>query len=257
MRFRFNYLLWLLLLVFGLLYVYGTASEIVHGTVFPSTGLWGSLFASMIAVLLIDKVVRKTELQKSERSTRYVNGRIASTCEHLVTYLKPPSDWQERLNSEKLDFDDYFERVLSFRRQALGELDIILDRYSYLIETELRNDLFDIIALLSQWTWLALEEPTRCLADVLWNLCSFTNLTSALINESIETIRSHKLFERGFLSVSSKKGEPPKLEYSHILPQNIIEKRYLNYEAFLKEAVDFRDACYEKRRKYTEKKNAT
>jgi len=195
LRLKFNYLLWSLLLVFGSLFTYGTLDEIVHKIVFPTKDLWGNLFASMIVVLLVDKIIRRTELQKSERSMSYVKGRIANTCSNLTIYLRPPSNWQILLKSDKFDWKDYFHRVLTYKKRAQVELDVILDKYNYLIEPELRNAVFDIIGLLNSWTWLALEEPTTCLEDDLWRLNNSAILTSALISESTETIKAHKLLE--------------------------------------------------------------
>jgi len=243
MRLELSYLLWVLLLVFGSLYAYGTMDEIVHETIFPLKDLLGNLFASVIAVLLIDRIVRRTELQKSERSTRYVKGRITGTCSNLAIHLSPPSDWQVRLNTDKLDWNGYFKRVLGSRKQALAELDMVLDKYGYLIEPELRNDVFDIVGLLSSWTWLALQEPTRSLQDDLWRLYNYANLTSALISESIKIIKSHKLLRDAYSSISFKKGEPPRLE-PDTHPVFLEERQYLDYEALLKEAINLRDACH-------------
>lgn len=254
MRFRFNYLLWLLLPVFGSLYAYGTFAEVVHETVFPTKDIWGELFASMIVVLLIDRIIRRTELQKSERPIRYVKARIAHTCSNLAIYLKPPSDWQIRLNNDKLDWNDYFKRVLINKTQSQDELDTILYKYSYLIEPELRNDIFDIISLLNSWTWLALEEPTRSLEDDLWRLYNYANLVSALISESTETIKSHKLLENVISSIAFKEGEKPKLESRISLRASLTESQYLNYETALKEAINLRDACHKKMLKHTEKR---
>lgn len=254
MELRFSFVLWILLFVFGSFYAYGTYIEITNATFFLTKDLWGNLFASMIVVLLIDKIVRRTELQKSERSIRYVKGRIVHTFSNLAIHLRPPSNWQERLNSETLDLDNYYRKILGIRRQALSELDVISDKYVYLIEPKLRNDVFDIMSLLDSWTWVALQEPTRCLADDLWRLYNFSSLTSAIISKSADTIKRHKLLEYTGVSMIFKKGEPPKYEYLS-KTDSLLESQYQNYEKSLKEAINLRDASHEKMRKHhTEKK---
>lgn len=257
MKINWIYVLWILLPVFGILYSIGTFfesfnNEIIQSMIKPFTDLWANLFASMIVVLLVDKIIRRTELQKSERSMRYVKGRIANTCSNLAMHMRPPSNWQILLKRDKFDWKDYFHRVLNYKKRAQVELDVILDKYISLIEPELRNDVFDILGLLSSWTWLALEEPTRCLEDDLWRLNNYAILTSALIIESTETMKAHKLLENVGPSIIFQKGEPSKLEFPSRLEIRV-ENQYLNYETSLKEAINLRDACNEKIRKHTEK----
>jgi len=225
--------------------VYGSIFEIVNETIFPTKGLWDSLFVSIIAVLLIDRIVRRTELQKSERSIRYVRGRIAHTCSKLAIYSKPPSDWEERLKGDDLTWNHYFSSVSCLRTQALNELDTILDKYGYLIESDLRNDVFDIVNLLNSLTWSALQEPTRSIEDELWRLYNYANMTSAVMSKSTETIKSHRLLESAGISTSFKKGEPPKIKRGVVISQRMREYQIKDHERFLKEAINLRDACHE------------
>ncbi len=246
MKLKFSYLLWLLLIMFGSLFVIGSLYETVNRTDFPTKGLWGNLFASMIAVLLIEKLVRKTEMQESERPIRYVKRRIASICYSLLYGMKPPTGWRERLDKPKLNWKKYFDRVMEYRTWNLRYLETLLERYGHLIDPpELRNDVFDIVGLLSKGTWFGLAEPTRSSGDKLWRLRNFANLASAVISKSMETIKCYNLLETIDPSIPFEKGQPSEIQYSY-KPKNIVERQLQDYDKIVKDAINFRDACQEK-----------
>lgn len=57
-KFKFTYLLVILLIIFGLLYFRD----------FSYRDLWANLFASLTIILAIDQIVKRAEMQKSQRS---------------------------------------------------------------------------------------------------------------------------------------------------------------------------------------------
>lgn len=77
-----NYLLYLLLVVFGLLY----AIELTSGSLFSgrANDLLANLFAALVVVLIIDRIVRRSELQKKERTLSYVRRSVGAGLTDLV-----------------------------------------------------------------------------------------------------------------------------------------------------------------------------
>lgn len=96
MRFELSYLLWILFAVFGALYFVCEIYEVVYGSYVPFKALSRSLFASMIGVLLIKEIVTRRELQKSERSMRFIKSKLAHYLSSLNWFLSAPVDWSAR-----------------------------------------------------------------------------------------------------------------------------------------------------------------
>lgn len=233
-RFRFGYFLWILFILFGSLYLY----EVAVANTFLRD-LWANLLAAMIAVLLIDRIVKETELRKSERSIRYVKGKVAGIFSTLVFSMRVPSDWRARLGRSGSNWNDYYERVSASRNEALDGLENVLDSHSYLLDAVLRNDVFVTVSLLSSFTWFLVESGSE---RDLWKLYDAASLAVAIINQSTEAIKSHKLLKSTGYSMHFKEGEPPVLEFGK---SGIVEKtQYSYYNEWLKEAIEFRDACH-------------
>jgi len=128
MRVNFSYILLLLLLfVLGALYL----NEVVY------RDLWANLFAALIAVLAIDVIVERSkrirEFQRSEKSLRYVRQRTAGVFIDLIWQLRPPKDWQEHLTKPDFKWGDFFKKVLTLDADALNRLEVLLDKYHYLM----------------------------------------------------------------------------------------------------------------------------
>jgi hypothetical protein len=224
MRFSFGHLLLVLLILFGCLYLYENGYK----------ELWANLFAALIAVLLVDRIVEKSRLQKSERSIRYVKGYIAEVCGDLISQMSPPIRWQERLEKGAPNLDDYYSTISASRANALNRLETLFDRHSHLMDAELRNDVFDIIDLLrdSFWDFARERDPMR--------LQYVASQAAAVINESLEAIKRHKLLEGTGRSKFWEKGRPPIIEIGTL---DISGIQILEYEKWLKESIEFRDEC--------------
>lgn len=208
----------------------------------------------MIVVLFLDTIIKRNELQKSEKSMRYVKGRIENICTGLISAFQPPSDWQKLLNDNNFDLENYFNQVLTFKERAQVEFDEILDKYMPLIESDLRNDVFDIINLLNTPTWSALQEPTIYLEDKLWRIRNYVNLILGLINSSIEVIKTHDLLEASSSSLIIRNGELPKLEYHSKSPE-IKRFFYSQFDGILNQARTLKETCDEKSREQIKKIN--
>jgi hypothetical protein len=237
-RFNFSYLLWLLLSVFGALYVI----EVVYGGLWAKD-LWANLFAAFLAVVLIDRIVEKSKLQRSERSIRYVRRKIAGVCTDLIWRMGPPKGWQELLAKVDSNWDDFYRRVWTLRTDALSRMEALLDKHHYLMDAELRNYVFDMVESLNDDRWIIADLDIVRERDV-GDLSSIAKEITIIIHQSIEAIKRHKLLEYSYRSVTWSKGEQPKIERRTVPdPQALRKAQYSYYENLLKESIKFRDEC--------------
>jgi hypothetical protein len=232
-RFKGDYVLPLLLILFGVLYFYDLARM---------RDLWANLFAAVIVVLIIDRIIKQTEMQKSERSMRYVRGKVGGILLSLIVEMRAPSKWQENLSKSDSNWNNYYRRVLESRAEGLEKLEGILDSHSYLLDTDLRNEMFSMDSLLGSWTWFSIEQNQQ---KDLWTLCDTASLAVAIMDLAKKTVKHHKLFKSIGHSMSWNKGEPPLLELG---TSGIVEEtQYRFYEEWLKDAIEFRDAVGQRR----------
>ncbi len=204
--------------------------------------LWANLFAAVIVVLGIDRIVKQTELQKSERSIRYVRGKVGKILSSLIMQMRAPSKWQERLSKSDSNWDDYYKRILKSRVEALEKLEGVLDSHSYLLDADLRNEMFSMDGLLGSWTWLSIEQNHQ---KDLWTLCDTASLVVAIMGLAKKAVKHHKLLKSIGYSMSWQKGKPPVLELG---VSGIVEDtQYQFYEEWLKDAIEFRDAVGQRR----------
>jgi len=79
-----RYVLLLLCVIFGVLYLaLGEHRDIT-----------ANLFVAMIVVLVLDQIVKRSELQRKERSISYVKRRITSVYTDLIWRMWPPKNWR-------------------------------------------------------------------------------------------------------------------------------------------------------------------
>jgi len=101
MKFNWTFALWILLLVFGLLYLIGTffgnSNNYVKTIIEPSADLWANLFASMIAVVIIERVITRARLERNQKSISFIRRRVFNTLDNLITSVKVPEDWKKIL----------------------------------------------------------------------------------------------------------------------------------------------------------------
>lgn len=242
MQLKLNYLLWIFLVIFGIFYLVGTLTEIFYFQNFAD--LWANLFASLIVLLVIEYIVKQSRMKGIEPSKKYIKKQIIHTLEDLIMNGSPDSDWKILLKSN-LDWRTYFNLFLKMRQMALGELIPILGNPDFLLTDKLRNDIIQIIELLHHKTWIEIDNIHR---NDIWSLCKNADLSSAVINQSIETIKQNELLENYRLKLVFNEGEAPQIVESE--NEVDLEHERLGYEIHLNRAIEFRDECH--RRKNSE-----
>jgi hypothetical protein len=226
-------LLLLLLVLFGSLY-FGCSTY---------KDLWANLFAAVITVLLIDRIVERSEIQRNERSIRYAKGHAANVCTQLMWRLRPPRDWKERIKQENPEWKDYFQTISILRTESMDRIERFLGSYSNLVDSKFRNDLFDILNLLNSGSWntpyLNIENKTDmiCLGFLIHDIV-------AIINLSLKMVKKHELLRYMGLGLRWKEGEPDTIDEPGIgdigIKQNISD-----FENWLRESIEFRDKILE------------
>lgn len=250
MKAEWDYVLLVLLCIFGTFYVIGTFfgnfnNEIVS-VIGSSTDLWANLFASMIAIVFIGKVIKRASLEKNQQSITFVRGRVASILENLITSVKVPSDWKNKLADPKFIWEDYYKKLHDSRNISLKELETILDRYNYLLDSELMNDIFGIVNVLRSYYDYHFKFPARG----YWNLVDAAQFSGLFISESKKILEKYNLLKDMGTNISFEKGEPPQISSGRIGTSE--QQVYNYYSALLEETILFRDECREKYGKLTE-----
>jgi hypothetical protein len=71
--------------------------------------LVANLLASFITILVIERIVEWWRSQRIEPSITVVKRQILDTYWNLLRYMRPPSNWRERLQDKNANWDDYYE----------------------------------------------------------------------------------------------------------------------------------------------------
>ena len=235
---KWTYLLLFLLVVFGLFYLFGRVYSIWLSTY---TDLWANLFASLIVILGIERISRKIRLRKDKVSITYVKGRIAHTLTNLMQSVVVPRDWQTRLQAGDYDWVDFFERIGRSTDNALDELDRAIESYSFILEADLRNDVFTIISILRGFR-LYPELYTIVPNRDIWDLINSANLSATLISQSKQIMQQYNLLNSVGTRISFREGEIPVVRLGE---SGIYEPtQYAYYDEWIREAIAFRDECH-------------
>ena len=235
MNFRWNYALIILLFLFGTLYIMGTflgnADEFIQTWISPSADLWANLFASVIVVLFIEKIIHRARIQKNKQSIKYVKGRLFTILAEIMCYARAPSSWKENLANPEYNWKQYINKLYCDTTWSVKKLEDIIDCFSYLLEPELMNDIFLLVSVLRN------------------RVSDFSDAVSksvVFISESKKIIESHGLLKYMGVTMSFKKGESPKIslgkEKIGICDQNQLR----HYSEWLDEIIKFRDEYTEK-----------
>jgi len=235
MKRSWNYVLIILLVLFGTLYVLGTFFEGVHEyvqiVISPSADLWANLFASLIAVLFIDKIIHRARIQKNKQSIRYVKGRLLTTLLDIIRNSKAPSNWKEKLANPEYDWKQYINELYCASSWSVKNLENIIDCYGHLLEPEIMNDIFLLVSVLRA---------------KIYDFSDALNKSVMFISESIKIIENHELLKYMGITMHWGKGEAPKIKLGKekitVCDQN--QLRY--YSEWLDEAISFRDEYKEK-----------
>lgn len=233
MKINWTYALVFLLCLFGTFYFtgtfFGTQSDLIRIWITPSTDLWANLFASMIAIVVIERIIHRARIEKNQQSITYARGRIAHALVHLILSARVPSNWKNKLANPKFNWPRYIHELRDSRNHTLEELENILDCYSHLLEPKLMNDIFVLVSVL--------RSPIFDLADA-------TSYSVTFISESKKLIECHELLKHMGTIISFRKGESPKVSLGKSGIYEPTQYRY--YSEWLEEAITFRDEFREK-----------
>ena len=228
MKFKLTHALVFLLCLFGTLYLIGTFLETL---ITPLSDLWANLFASMIVVLGIEKIIHRVRIQKNKQSIRYVKGRLFTILADIMRYSRAPSNWKENLANPEYDWEPYVNKLACATTFSVKKLENIIDCFSYLLEPELMNDMFLLVSVLR----LSISDFSSAL-----------NRSVVFISESRKIIESHELLKYMGIMMRFKKGELPEIrlgkEKMGISEQNQLR----HYSEWLDEIIKFRDEYTEK-----------
>jgi hypothetical protein len=245
MRVRFSYLLMILLFTFIFLYLY---DPIVSSRSFKD--LWANLLAGVLAALLIDRIVKYSEREKLESSTKYVMQRLARICTSLVHNMAPamqPTDygyikmsWENALKAEfnSQDWAWYYERIQKSRQNALDELRYVVNNQRELLSEKQQNDLFTLLETLemSEWEWWL-----RDLRNDIWKLLNISILAATTANEAFRTLREDdlplNLETRWSVDIGKR---PQRIEAK--INKKLLSDELKKYEELSNQTMKFRDA---------------
>ena len=159
MRVKFSYILFILLVAFLLLYL---IDPFLFSRSFKD--LWANLLAGVIAALLIDRIVKYSEKEKLGSSIKYIKKRLSRVCTSLVSGLAPAMEWTDfhvfdmkwknaiQSKYDKEDWKAYFERVTESRKNALKDVEYIVNNQRDLLGS-IQNDVFDLKEALEDPGW--------------------------------------------------------------------------------------------------------
>ena len=116
MKFQLNYLLWVSLVAFGILYTIGTTCY--DSPINELNDLWANLFAFLIVLLVLEQIVKRSRVKKIKPSKRYVKIQLAKTLDDLISFGAPHSDWKILLENT-LDWRNYFPNFPEMRKMAM------------------------------------------------------------------------------------------------------------------------------------------
>jgi hypothetical protein len=229
-RWNWNYFLIILSVLFGSLYLVGTFFGNIHvitqTLIFPMSDLWANLFASLIAVLIIERILHRAKIQKNKQSIIYVKGRILTTLTDIIMNSKAPSNWKEKLDNPEYDWEQYINELYCASSWSVKHLENIIDCYSHLLEPEIMNDIFLSVSVLR---------------GKIYDFSNALNKSVVFISESIKIVENHELLKYMGITMHWRKAEVPKIKLGKekitVCEQN--QLRY--YSEILEEAIKFRD----------------
>ena len=238
--------LWIFLFAFGILYVIGTFFGNINCVEIEiiklSTDLWANLFASMIAVVIIERVITRARLEKNQQSISLIRVRVTNTITNLVSSVRVPAEWRKSIDNPKYNWDNYHKKLRESRDITLDELESIVDNYSYLINPRLTNDIISLISVLGEYYDYHLKSPLRG----YYNLVDAGMFSGLFISESMKILEKHKLLKQDVPDIVFRKGESPKIFWrSHWMNEQQVFDSYLQW---LKETILFRDESRERYR---------
>lgn len=229
------------LFLFGVLYVIDPVYESLS-----FKDIWANLFAALVAVLLIDEIVKKQRLQRTERSINYVRRRISGVFIDLIWQMHPPKGWQKRLKDKKSNWDDFYKRVWNSKEKALHSLEALYDKYHHLLDAQLSNDVLEMVETLRGFIWIV-ADPSSSGKRGKRDLSSIAFETNLAIHQAIGTIKRSELLDYSVTrTISYNPGDPPKASRKGRRPidiEGLIKDQYQRYESFLEESIKFRDEC--------------
>lgn len=249
MKVSWNLRLWIFCLLFGILFIIGTFignmnfnEAIINDTltvIKQFKDLWANLLASMVVILIIERIVKKSRLEKNRQSVSFIRGRIARTLENLITSVKAPNDWKKNLDNPQFNWDSYYDGLIASRDVALEEFENIVDRYSYLLdsEPELINDMICFVSSLREFFDSRIRFPLPLWRE--WHFVHASQFAILFISESIKILQKYKLLQETFPQITSL----PK-EIAEVYPRPISfdeENTLKSYNSWLKEAISFND----------------
>jgi hypothetical protein len=233
-KLRWNYALITLLAVFGTLYIvgnfFGNIDNFVQTWISPSADLWANLFASLITVLFIEKIIHRERIQKNEQSIKYVKGQLFTVLAELMDYARTPSNWKENLANPEYDWEPYRNKLACGISFSVKKLENIIDCYRHLLEPEIMNDIFVLASVLRVPIFDVSEAITKSVA---------------FISESKKLIERHELTRYMGMMMRFRQGEPPKIQLG-LENSNMNQYLFSEYSKRLDEAIKFRDEYREK-----------
>ena len=234
---QLKYLLWFCLIIFGSFYVTGTLIQ--DSLLHTFTDLWANLFASLVVLLVIEHIIKQSRIKEMEPSKRYIHREIRNTLTSLITSLRPPRNWEIRLEGEK-DWNDYYGQLLQVRKIALEKLENILLTPPPLLDS-MRNDITSVVEELNSFSWRMIGN--RPINDKLALYDAASQAVTA-ISLSLEAMKKHDLLNISGNTLTFREGEAPKKEPSKGVINT--ELSYSYYKKCLDMSIEFRDASYRK-----------
>jgi len=236
-----TYLLLILLCVFGVFYFVGTQLKLdasASSWLSTYTDLWANLFASMIVIIGVERIVSYMHFEKNKPSVSYVKERVTQSLIDLMISMRIPDNWRDKMR-ENGSWTDFLTEFLNSKDKTLQELERIIDNYSFILEPELRNDLFSIVHIMREYR-LYPESPQ----EKLWNdLIDSANLSLVLVSRTKEIMQRHKLASHVGTEINFKSGEMPKVNWGKLEVFNSHSK-HVSYDEWIKDTIAFRDECY-------------
>lgn len=224
-KFIYDLLLLLALLVFGYLYFKGDTYK----------DLWVNLLASLLVIFVINYLVRRSESQKSQRSIEHAKILICYVCEDLMMRLRPPLNWRERVNADD-SWKDYLARVISSRKLE-ENVETIIDRYHFLLERDLLNDLSDIVFAMKHFDWSLISSKERQFH--VHRMIAATVNSSSAVGKALDIVKKYSLLKARALKQYGDKPNDRALKED-------LEPFFCHYERIKEDSIQFRDAMIEK-----------
>lgn len=106
--------------------------------------------------------------------------------------LCTPMGWRDRVKSKDEFWWDYLGRVLS-AKGFIERIETILDRYHYLIEKDLLNDLLDIIFIMNHFSWSLISTKEKHFLN--GRMVDVTISSLSAIQKALTIIKDHKLLK--------------------------------------------------------------